>query len=116
MKELQPTRAKKNQYDIEGNAKHYNETDVETIDKIERVWGTYLTSKHCWITAFKYRDRLGHKPEDMNLELTKIKWYEDKAKELENRIGTEEEFLNVKSSASMSLEYTWLTPKNISIC
>jgi len=79
-------------YDKDGNASHYDDQDIRTIDKMHRIWGTFITSKYCIITAFKYRERLNKKnSESIEQELIKISWYERKAKELENKIGTKEE-------------------------
>ena len=79
-------------YDNKGNAKHYMEDRIETIVKMERIWGTYETMVFVEMNAFKYRERLNKKTDQpIEQELLKIKWYESKAKELSEKIGTKEE-------------------------
>ena len=67
------------------NPDHYKKGSKEVIDMMVAIWGKEYVSIHCEITAFKYRMRLGHKPEQTAVkELLKAKWYEEKAKELRN--------------------------------
>lgn len=60
---------------------HYNRYDIETIDMMERVFGTLDTINWCRMTAFKYRMRLGLK-DDIEQDLAKEEWYLKKAEEL----------------------------------
>jgi hypothetical protein len=70
-------------YDNQGNAEHYKKTRIETIDMMISIWGKDAVMKHCEMTAFKYRMRIGHKEgQSVEQELKKANWYEAKAKEL----------------------------------
>lgn len=63
---------------------HYKSSGIETIDKMLAIYGVEKVKVFCELTIFKYRDRLGKKPgEDILREYNKIKWYENKIKELE---------------------------------
>jgi Protein of unknwon function (DUF3310) len=68
-------------YDKKGNAKHYTNTRIATINKIEQIWGTMGARLFCEMNAFKYRDRIGDK-DSVNQEIKKIKWYDEAAKVL----------------------------------
>jgi len=67
-------------YNKEGKGEHY-QGSIEVIDMMVRIWGVEKTILWCEMTIFKYRMRIGKK-DKAELELTKIKWYEDKIKEL----------------------------------
>lgn len=69
---------------------HYNQYPIETIDMMERVFGTLDTITWCMMTAFKYRMRMGLK-DDINQDLAKEEWYLKKAEELRNK----ENWINV---------------------
>lgn len=78
--ELSMTQTK--EYDMI-NPNHYKNSSIETIEKMRRIWGDEKVAIYCEITAFKYRDRIGTKPgQPLDQEMSKIKWYEAKAKEL----------------------------------
>ena len=65
------------------NPKHYQEFSVEVIDMMASIWGKEATALHCEMCAFKYRLRIGSKPnQSIEDELGKINWYMKKAKEL----------------------------------
>ena len=65
------------------NPSHYKQSGKEVIDMMVDIWGREAVAIHCEITAFKYRMRLGLKPEQpIERDLEKAKWYENKAKEL----------------------------------
>jgi hypothetical protein len=65
------------------NPKHYQEFSVEVIDMMAAIWGKEATALHCEMCAFKYRLRIGSKPnQSIEDELGKINWYMEKAKEL----------------------------------
>ncbi len=82
------------QYNKEGQACHYNKGSIETIDKMERVYGTVATIIFCELNVFKYRDRAGLKDgQPLELEFKKIKWYEDKIKSLKSKLDKPSEFL-----------------------
>lgn len=73
------------------NPTHYKNKPIETILKMEKIWGPALTAVHCELTAFKYRERIGDKPgQAIEDELGKIKWYESKAAELRNKCSEQE--------------------------
>lgn len=60
---------------------HYNLYSIETIDMMERVFGTKRTIEWCEQTAFKYRMRMGLK-DSIEQDHAKELWYLDKAAEL----------------------------------
>ena len=65
------------------NPEHYKQSGKEVIDMMIDIWGKEAVATHCEITAFKYRMRLGLKPEQpIERDIEKAKWYEEKAKEL----------------------------------
>lgn len=65
------------------NPDHYKNGGKEVIEMMEDIWGTQALIAHCEMTAFKYRMRVGLKPDQpVERDLEKAKWYEDKAKEL----------------------------------
>jgi len=65
------------------NPEHYKQLPKETIDAMVFIWGKEAVAKHCQMCAFKYRMRFGHKEgQALEDEIGKIKWYENKAKEL----------------------------------
>jgi len=73
-------------YEYVNHPSHYNSSSIETIEKMRRIWGNEQTALWCEMTAFKYRDRIGNKPDNSNdQEVGKIKWYENKARELRNQ-------------------------------
>jgi hypothetical protein len=66
---------------------HYKGSNKETIEMMEDIWGTEALIAHCEMCAFKYRMRLGKKPEQpIERDLEKAFWYENKAKELKNKL------------------------------
>lgn len=74
-----------NHYEMVDHPTHYNSSSIETIEKMRRIWGDDATALWCEMTAFKYRDRIGNKPDNpIEQEVGKIQWYEKKAKELRN--------------------------------
>ena len=61
------------------------------------VWGKEKYIAYCEMNAFKYRMRLGHKPDQpIERDLSKARWYEDMAynlkKELEKKKAVENNF------------------------
>jgi hypothetical protein len=49
------------------------------------IWGKDAFIKHCEMTSFKYRMRIGIKPnQPIERDLEKAKWYELKAKQLKD--------------------------------
>lgn len=72
----------KKEYDFI-NPNHYKQGGKEVIEMMELIWGKENLEVYCVMNAFKYRMRLGLKPEQsVERDLEKAKWYEQKAKEL----------------------------------
>lgn len=67
------------------NPAHYKQNSIEVIEMMIRIWGAEKVAIHCEITAFKYRMRAGYKA-DVQEEINKAKWYEEKAKYLNSVI------------------------------
>lgn len=62
---------------------HYNHYSSETISMMVAIWGKEKVADWCEITAFKYRMRMGTKPDNsIEQDLKKEQWYLNKAKEL----------------------------------
>ena len=69
------------------NPSHYTDGGKEVIDMMLDIWGAEKLIIYCEITAFKYRMRLGKKPEQpIERDFEKACWYENKAKELRELI------------------------------
>lgn len=68
--------------------KRYNLYPIEAIDMMIAVFGKQRVIDFCYITAFKYRMRLGLK-DDIQMDLAKENWYLQKAKELEGKESKE---------------------------
>ena len=67
------------------NPNHYKQGNKEVIEMMELIWGKEALITYCEMNAFKYRMRLGNKPnQPIEQELEKAKWYEEKAKTLRN--------------------------------
>ena len=67
------------------NPTHYKQGDKETWEKMLEIWGKEAFIKHCEITAFKYIQRLGSKPNNsIEQDLEKARWYLNKAYDLKN--------------------------------
>lgn len=79
-----------NNYEMVNHPSHYNNYDVETIEMIRSIWGDAATALWCEITAFKYRMRLGEKPENsVEQDLAKEKWYLDKYRNIKGNCNIE---------------------------
>lgn len=65
---------------------HYNNYPIEAIDMMVGIFGLEKTIDFCYMTALKYRLRLGHK-DDINQDLAKEQWYLNKAKELTEHLN-----------------------------
>ena len=70
------------------NPAHYVQGDGrQTWEHMVDQFGEFETAIFCKLNAYKYTDRMGKKPnEDVDREKKKIQWYEDKARELFERI------------------------------
>ena len=65
------------------NPSHYKKGGKEVIDMMLDIWGAEKLIAHCEMNSFKYRMRLGEKPDQpIQRDLDKAQWYELKAKEL----------------------------------
>lgn len=65
------------------NPDHYKQFSIEAIDMMVAIWGKESTALHCEMCAFKYRIRMGVKPDQpIERDLEKVNWYMAKAKEL----------------------------------
>jgi len=65
------------------NPNHYKNSSKEVIDMMLDIWGTEKLIAHCEMCAFKYRMRIGSKPNQLiENDLKKAQWYENKAKSL----------------------------------
>lgn len=81
-----------NDYEMVEHPSHYNKYDVEVIDMMERIWGTQAVICWCKLTAFKYRMRLGEKPNNsIEQDLQKEKFYLDYVKKLEDLENEEDD-------------------------
>ena len=71
-------------YEMVEHPSHYNKYDVEVIEMMRRIWGDEAVRIWCKLTAFKYRMRLGEKPNNsIKQDLNKEKFYLEYAKELD---------------------------------
>ena len=72
------------------NPQHYQKYSVEVIEMMVRIFGREKVADYCEITAFKYRQRMGTKPNNpIEQDLKKEKWYLNKAKQLRDEIERE---------------------------
>ena len=73
------------EYEHVEHPSHYNTYPMETIDMMVAIWGKEKVADFCEINAFKYRMRMGTKPDNsIEQDLKKEQWYLNKAKELRN--------------------------------
>jgi len=70
------------------NPPHYKQYPVEAIEMMLAIWPKEAVRDHCYMTAFKYRMRLGHK-DAIQQEMDKEKWYLNKAAEIQEEIDAE---------------------------
>lgn len=67
------------------NPDHYKQGSKEVFEMMIDIWGKEAYIKHCEMCAFKYRMRLGSKPnQSVEQDLKKANWYESKSKELKS--------------------------------
>ena len=65
------------------NPQHYKNYSKEVIDMMIAIYGKAQTALYCEMNAFKYRMRMGKKPENpIEQDLQKEEWYLNKAKEI----------------------------------
>jgi len=67
------------------NPSHYQANVKQPWEMMIDIWGKEKFIAFCQMNAFKYRMRLGLKPDQsIEREVDKINWYEEKANELIN--------------------------------
>ena len=75
-------------YEMVNHPTHYNQYDIEVIDMIIRIWGPEIAALWCDITAFKYRMRMGTKPDNsIEQDIKKEQWYLNKSKEIRENLN-----------------------------
>lgn len=78
---------KESAYEMVNHPTHYNQYDIEVIDMIIRIWGPEAAALWCDITAFKYRMRMGTKPDNsIEQDIKKEQWYLNKSKEIRENL------------------------------
>lgn len=81
------TTGKDSNYEMVDHPTHYNQYDIEVIDMIIRIWGPEAAALWCDITAFKYRMRMGTKPDNsIEQDIKKEQWYLNKSKEIRDNL------------------------------
>ena len=81
---------KDTEYEMVNHPSHYNQYDIEVIDMIIKIWGPEIAALWCDITAFKYRMRMGTKPDNsVEQDIKKEQWYLNKAREIRASIVRE---------------------------
>lgn len=74
-------------YEMVNHPSHYNQYDIEVIDMIIKIWGPEAAALWCDITAFKYRMRMGTKPDNsIEQDIKKEQWYLKKSKEIRENL------------------------------
>ena len=74
-------------YEMVNHPTHYNQYDIEVIDMIIKIWGPEAAALWCDITAFKYRMRMGTKPDNsIEQDIKKEQWYLNKSKEIRENL------------------------------
>ena len=75
-------------YEMVDHPTHYNQYDIEVIDMIVRIWGPEIAALWCDITAFKYRMRMGTKPDNsIEQDIKKEQRYLKKSKEIRENLN-----------------------------
>lgn len=75
------------QYEYVNHPSHYNNYSMEVIDMMRKIYGDENTALFCEMNAFKYRMRMGTKPDNsIQQDLKKEKWYLNKANEIKSQI------------------------------
>ena len=78
---------KESAYEMVNHPTHYNQYDIEVIDMIIKIWGPEAAALWCDITAFKYRMRMGTKPDNsIEQDIKKEQWYLNKSKEISDNL------------------------------
>lgn len=64
------------------NPDYYKRGSVETIDQMITLFGSEKVKSFCELNAFKYRMRAGHKSDNIEEDIKKAMWYENKMNEI----------------------------------
>jgi hypothetical protein len=76
-----------NNYEHVNHPKHYNTFSKEVINMMIDIWGIEKTIAFCEMNAFKYKMRMGDKPDQpLEQDAKKASWYINKAKELKAKL------------------------------
>lgn len=76
-------------YEFVEHPKHYNAFSKEVIDMMVDIWGVEKTIAFCEMSAFKYKMRMGDKPnQPLDQDLSKATWYLNKSKELRGKLDS----------------------------
>lgn len=95
-----------NEYDKDGNAKHYDKNRVNVIELLERSYGTENIMIFCEMNALKYRLRIGNKKsQEIEMELKKIEWYEKAAEYYYNKILSNKNYIGNISYEKINLPW-----------
>lgn len=74
------------QYEQVSHPSHYNNYGMECIEMMRRIWGDEAVALWCEMTAFKYRMRMGTKPDNpIEQDLAKEKFYLDFRNKLQQK-------------------------------
>jgi hypothetical protein len=77
------------EYEHVNHPNHYNTFSKEVIDMMVDIWGVEKTIAFCEMNAFKYKMRMGDKPnQSLEQDFKKSVWYINKAKELKTMLDT----------------------------
>lgn len=77
------------EYEHVNHPNHYNTFSKEVIDMMVDIWGIEKTIAFCEMNAFKYKMRMGDKPnQPLDQDFKKAVWYINKAKELKSKLDT----------------------------
>lgn len=77
------------------NPSHYKVGGKEVYEMMIDVWGKEKYIAYCEMNAFKYRMRLGHKPDQpIERDLNKARWYEEMAYKLKKELDRKEAVKN----------------------
>ena len=87
---LNTDKVKPDNYENVNHPNHYNNYSKEVIDMMEDIWGTEALITFCEMNAFKYRMRMGTKPDNsIEQDMDKESWYLNKAKSLKTKLLTD---------------------------
>ena len=79
---------KKDNYEYVNHPSHYEQYGMDVIDMARKIWGDKIILGFAIVSAFKYRMRMGNKPnEPMDRDLKKEEFYLKLAKETMTKLG-----------------------------